>query len=220
MAQRTVNLKDLKPVDQMLIGQYDLISRVCTNVEFIIALREFDKEEAWLKEKDHVNYIFELAKSSIYTEFYNVINSKEGLSFTSIIREVRENPKTYPDSKDNISFEEIKKKHRELQKIFNRLKLDKIRNQYIAHSHRDKDSFSVEWKEMVDIKDRMIDLHTKISMWALNAATIFNLDHMLTSYLRETIIHHKIKNLVWSKYQNQEELTKEEVWELYQSGVY
>jgi len=220
MAKRTVNFKDLKPVDQMLIGQYDLISRVCTNVEFIMALKEFDKKESWLKKKDHVNYIFELAKSITYSEFYNVINSKEGLSFNSIIREVMDNPQEYPHSLDNPSFDEVKRKHRELQRIFKRLKLDKIRHQYIAHSHRDKESFSVEWKEITDIKDRMIDLHSEISLWALNTATVFNLDHMLTSYLRETIIHHKIKNLVWSKYQNQEELTKEEVWDLYQSGVY
>lgn len=215
MTRKKFDINSLKPAEKLLHYQFILIQDICINVEYIKTVNELLKEGSKLPEKDHLKHIFHLSLKNTYNDFHKVIVKNQDHSFNSIIREVKKNTDDYPlvIGREDI-LKTISIKLKALNQVYKELKLYEIRNEYTAHLDRSLNSYSVDYTDIIDIKERLVDLNERMHDWLTDSIWSF-MDGTLIGYLREIKIYEKVQKLIRSKFENQEELTKEEIREIY-----
>lgn len=210
----------LQKIKLHLEHQEKLIVDITADIGFAKDIVEKEKTEVnLLKTYEQLGYISKLVQEHLIIQIPKLLNPKEDYSFESIKKQIYQLKDTKEIEINEDQFNKYTIKLRELKKLYNKYKIQDIRNEHVAHYDRSRKKYELTWDQVFKVHTLICEVHDLTNLLLFGTQTGWEIvSNTLSKCTRDRLLLTEISKLLRSKYLNNEPtISREELSEILKS---
>ena len=192
---------------KILDRQFQLLNQLLTVLDYIKNYGNV-KRDLDTKGTYHLDFVLMLSQDYSVLIIYKLLRGNQDYAFNQLNRVVRQ---SFTENESKVYFDKLKQANR----IYERQRVNDVRNEHVAHLDLDRKSESFEWEEIFQLGKILTELHDNLNRLFHNTTTLWEMGpRTLNTLIDREFFHQGIRKSYFDhKFENHSSIDLETIKE-------
>jgi hypothetical protein len=176
-------------INALLQNQFLFLTNITANMNYLLELSQIQgqgREELLLK-RQYINYIAKFAMDDYVLKIFKIIFEKDKYSFHKLLNTLESNKFFNKENKNELK--QLKNTLIDIEKFALELKLDVLRDKFIAHHDWNRPEIKTDLYEMEKLADNVVEFYNQLHFLINNSTCDFSVNKNI---LKEVLQDNKL----------------------------
>ena len=176
-------------INALLQNQFLFLTNITVNMNYLLELSQIQGQgrEEFLLKRQYVNYIAKFAMDDYVLKIFKIIFEKDKYSFHKLLN-ILESNKFFNKENQN-ELKQLKNTLTDIEKFALELKLDVLRDKFIAHHDWNRPEIKTDLYEMEKLANNVVEFYNQLHFLINNSTCDFSVNKNI---LKEVLQDNKL----------------------------